>query len=99
MRKFFSLFLCGLLTLTACSPVLSPRAYADYRACLKVKPGMSEREVVGIMGDPQYRSTRPSGDLLLQYREEFGASGPIEITLKTSSSGDFVDFIACQGVG
>ena len=99
MRKYFYFFLCRLLTLTARSPVLSHRAYADYRACLKVKPGMSEREVISIMGDPQYRSTRPSGSLLLQYREEFGASGPIEITLKTSSSGVFVDFIACQGVG
>jgi hypothetical protein len=89
MRKFFLVLLFGVLTLTACSPVLSPRAYADYRSCLKVKPGMSESEVVDIMGDPQYRRTRPTGDLLLQYREEFGASGPIEITMKASPSGCF----------
>jgi hypothetical protein len=99
MRKFFLVLLFSALTLTACSPVVSPLAYADYRSCLKVKPGMSEREVVDIMGDPQYRSTRTSGELQLQYREEFGASGPIEITLKRGPSGDFVDFIACQGLG
>ena len=82
---------------TGCSPVVSPLAYMDYRQCLKVTPGMTEQQVVDLMGTPQSRET--NDEVWLYYREEFGSSGPIVVILSDHGGVQEVQTTACEGLG
>jgi outer membrane protein assembly factor BamE (lipoprotein component of BamABCDE complex) len=82
---------------TGCSPVASPLAYMDYRQCLRVTPGMTEQQVVELMGAPQSREAKD--EIWLYYREEFGSSGPIAVVLSDRNGVQRVQATACAGLG
>jgi hypothetical protein len=60
---------------------------------------MSEQEVIALMGQPQSSSVSPPSERWLEYREEFGASGPIEIIMAKKETGFVVSEAACEGLG
>jgi outer membrane protein assembly factor BamE (lipoprotein component of BamABCDE complex) len=98
MGKFpTTLLLISTAFAAGCSPVASPRAYLDYRQCLQVKPGMTEQQVIDLMGTPQGREVKDG--TWLYYREEFGASGPIVVILTDHNGAQKVQEAACGGLG
>ena len=99
MGKYFALLLLVTSAILAagCSPVVSPLAYMDYRQCRQVTPGMTEQQVVELMGAPQSRET--GDEVWLYYREEFGSSGPIVIVLSDHGGAQRVQTTACEGLG
>ena len=84
---------------SGCSFVLSPRAYFQYKSCMTLKPEISEREVLKIMGEPEDLVDRPSGERILYYRWRHGDSGPMQVILVKRGSGYVVDYPACEGLG
>ena len=91
------LVVLSVLLATGCSPVASPLAYMDHRQCLNVIPGMTEQQVIDLMGEPQSRETKEG--LWLYYREEFGSSGPIVVVLSEHGGVQKVQTTACAGLG
>ena len=91
------LLITSAVFVSGCSPVASPLAYMDYRQCLRVTPGMTEQQVIEVMGKPQSREAKD--ELWLYYREEFGSSGPITIILSDTDGVERVQATACEGLG
>ena len=96
-RSALMLLIVLLPLATGCSPIASPLAYMDHRQCLKVSPGMTEQQVIDLMGQPQSRET--SNGLWLYYREEFGSSGPIVVVFSDHGGAQKVQTAACDGLG
>ena len=95
LRTF--LLLTSIAFAIGCSPVASPFAYLDYRQCTQVNPGMTEQQVIDLMGAPRSREVKDG--IWLYYREEFGASGPIVVVLSDNAGTKKVQEAACGGLG
>ena len=77
--------------------ILSPNAYLDFRACQKVLPGMSEAEVIVIMGEPRVRPSWSSNEQSYFYGWQNMDPGPVEVVFKDHGTGYRVDSTACNG--
>ena len=86
--------LLSILTLSGCST----DAIEDKLKCRKVAPGMTEAEVIAIMGKERSRhfGNRPKDSLTLFYRHEFLADGPVNVRLVKSGAGYVVEYTSCE---
>ena len=84
----------SILTLSGCST----GAIEDKLKCRKVSPGMTEAEVIGIMGKERNRrfGNRPKDSLTLFYRQEFLADGPVTIRLVKPGAAYVVEYTSCE---
>jgi len=70
----------GLIAFAVFNPVLlfTPRAHFEMQRCESVRPGMSEQQILSIVGPPQSRTLEPDGMLVLTYREPlFASAAPV----------------------
>jgi outer membrane protein assembly factor BamE (lipoprotein component of BamABCDE complex) len=79
--------------------ILSPLAYMDFRACQQVHPGMSEANVLELMGEPRRRVSRSSGEQYFYFRRQQMDSDPIEISFKDHGAGYKVVHAVCNDLG
>ena len=91
--------LLATLPLVGCTVVMSPRAYLEHRACLKVRPGMSEQDVLDRMGMPRERLDRSAVERVLYYRWLFNSSGPMYVVLDKGATNYSVRFTECESSG
>ena len=80
-----------LLVLAVVTPELlfTPRAYLEMQRCASVKLGMSEQQVLAIVGPPQSRKVKPDGSIELTYREPLRASAA-PVTYLAPRNGKYV---------
>ena len=100
MWKFFAGMVLALIAVVAMHKVLlSPRAYLEHRACLSVRPSMSEQVVLQRMGEPQEQLDRSPDERALYYRWLFNSSGPIYVVLGKGANGYAVRYTECESSG
>jgi hypothetical protein len=87
----------AIVLLSACGSGEVEREQAN---CARLKQGMSESEVLAIMGPPrsQYVTDFPKAGKSLEYSEGVMASGPLTVQLSGSGENLSLEYALCHGV-
>jgi hypothetical protein len=95
MRTILCVAVISIL-LPACQP---KQVEIDRDNCNRLKVGMSQDDVVAVMGRPgvQNASNIRGPNLYLYYSEPRLASGPITVHFVDSGNGFRVDYLQCNG--
>lgn len=79
--------------------LFTPWAYLELRNCESVKPGMSEQQVLAIIGPPQSRTVMADGSVELASRELLLASTAPVIHLSLKDGKHVVADPVCADLG